>query len=127
MIIGVWNNVANVQKDLEDLGIDIGNMLVKWVGRGDDILFWFDQWIGNMTLKIAFPKIYRMDKKKRCKVSERVQIGGPTWDWLPQSLNPEQELELQHILSLLGSFQPNMAYDQWRCPLTPNEVFCVKP
>ena len=77
-ITGVWNNVENVQEDLKDFGIDIENVLVKRVERGDDTLFWLDRWIGNLSLKISFPELYQMDKKKRCKVLERVQIRGPT-------------------------------------------------
>lgn len=38
-ITGVWNNVENVQEDLKDFGIDIENVLVKRVERGDDTFF----------------------------------------------------------------------------------------
>lgn len=51
------------------------------VGKGDDTLLWFDKWVGPAPLKNLFPKLYCLERRKQCKVEDRVSSFGYSWDW----------------------------------------------
>lgn len=82
-ITGVWNNIAGIRHDLNNMGINMEHVITKYIERGDDTMFWLDHWIGDEPLKSAFPGLYQLEKKKRCLIADRIQIGGPSWDLAP--------------------------------------------
>ena len=55
-------------------------IMVKQVRSGKDTFFWLDKWNGAGSLKDDFPHLYRLQKKKLCKVEERVTASGPKWE-----------------------------------------------
>lgn len=103
-IPGVWSNVAGIKDDLKELGIDMDVVLVKHMGKGDNILFWSDQWIGTQPLKLVFPALYQLERYKTCRISDRIQVGQHTWRWKLIPSSADQVNELQSLSSLLGTF-----------------------
>ena len=45
----------------------------NWVwrcGKGDNISFWDDRWVGNQSFKSLFPDLFALDVDNKAKVSE---------------------------------------------------------
>lgn len=63
-ITGVWKNIASVDKELKKVGVPMEVIMKKKVNKGDKTLFWLDKWVGNETLKAAFPNLYELERKK---------------------------------------------------------------
>lgn len=72
----VWNNIFEVKKHLQNFGTNIDDIFAKTVGKGDDTLFWFDKWMGPVPLKTAFPELYYLERRKHCKVVDKVSSSG---------------------------------------------------
>ncbi|KAI3517218.1 hypothetical protein L1887_16430 [Cichorium endivia] len=124
-IPGVWSNVARVNRAIELYGINMKDIFTRKVGKGNDTLFWLDSWIGDCPLKDKFPNIFQLEKKKRCKVEERVRSGHHLWDWKARPTSSEQVSNLNALVSLLGLFQPNQSLDQWTYALADDGKFHV--
>lgn len=62
---GVWKNIASIDTELRKVDVPMEVIMKKKVNKGDKTLFWLDRWIGNETLKVAFPNLYALEKKKK--------------------------------------------------------------
>ena len=51
------------------------------VKNGYDTQFWYTTWMGFENLKAKYPRLYELEKKKYCKVADRVTQGGITGKW----------------------------------------------
>ncbi|KAI7732940.1 hypothetical protein M8C21_025692, partial [Ambrosia artemisiifolia] len=62
------------------------------VGNGQAISFWCESWLQSTPLKDAFPRLFRLDRRKRCCISDRFWQEGQVWmfvgDWIkaPESV-----------------------------------------
>lgn len=68
---GYGKELLGAGDELKKMGVNIEDIVVKKVHSGDNTLFWLDNWCGSGSLKIAFPGLYQLEKKKKCKVSEK--------------------------------------------------------
>lgn len=100
-------------------------VITKHVGRGDDTIFWVDHWMGDEPLKYAFPRLYQLEKNRRCLIEDRIQFGGPSWDWISRPSSEINFEELHNTLALLESFQPRTLNDGWKCVITDDGEFQV--
>lgn len=66
-------------------------------------MFWHHRWIGNTTLKASFPKMYKMERHKYCKVNDRIHPGGPIWNWKANISSSEQVREADLLLNMVGN------------------------
>lgn len=57
--------MARVKDDMLKEGININEIFKKLVGEGYNTLFWQDSWLGNDTLKVLFPDLYKLEKRKK--------------------------------------------------------------
>nr|KAJ0216654.1 hypothetical protein LSAT_V11C300153720 [Lactuca sativa] len=109
---GVWKNIASIDTELRKVDVPMEVIMKKKVNKGDKTL-----WIGNETLKVAFPNLYALEKKKRCTVEDRVKATGFERNWkTTPNIN-----DLTAICSSLGQFRPTTDEDKWRCVLTGDE------
>lgn len=121
-LVGCYTNIKN---DLLNFRIDIDEVFVKRVGRGDDTSFCFDRWINSGPLKTAFPKMYQLESYKRCKVSDRLNMGGLSWGWALLPSNVDHVYEYRRLSSLSTFFQPSTRNDQWMWCLSKDGEFHV--
>lgn len=77
----VWNNRAEVMNDIKRVGINFQDILKKHVKNGNDTIFWIDGWCEGEPVKNRFPKLYLLERRKTCRVNQRIQVAGQTWDW----------------------------------------------
>ncbi|XP_021986173.1 uncharacterized protein LOC110882468 [Helianthus annuus] len=76
------------------------------LGDGKFIQFWIDNWCGMEALRIRCPNLFKLERKKRCKLADRIkQYDGNwelAWDW---TRIPSSEVERQELETLLGMME----------------------
>ena len=78
----VWHNNLMVLNVVQDLDLDFDAIFRIQVGKGNNTLFWLDNWTGGGTFCTRFPQLYHKDRRKRCLVSERVKDDVVQWSWV---------------------------------------------
>nr|KAJ0203968.1 hypothetical protein LSAT_V11C500292530 [Lactuca sativa] len=122
---GVWNNIAGVRGELEKIGIDLNDVISKKIGSGDDTMFWLDRWTGGNTLKTSFPEMYKLERHKHCKISDRLYDGRCNWNWKEIPTTLEQVREFHMLINGVNMFQLVAQSDRWVCNLSSDGVFHV--
>nr|KAJ0208490.1 hypothetical protein LSAT_V11C500297480 [Lactuca sativa] len=113
----VWNNRAEVMNDIKRVGINFQDILKKHVKNGNDTIFWIDGWCEGEPVKNRFPKLYLLERRKTCRVNQRIQVAGQTWDW-------RSPLHLMNrLLATIGDFQPSAETYVWKCPISNDGIY----
>ncbi|GKV02160.1 hypothetical protein SLEP1_g14627 [Rubroshorea leprosula] len=77
----IWRDIINIG----GRSMKLRNMLVegfKWeVGEGNRVSFWSEPWVGNKTLRVAYPRLYELSMNKECKISDMGVWEGDKWCW----------------------------------------------
>ncbi|PWA44060.1 hypothetical protein CTI12_AA506990 [Artemisia annua] len=68
---GPWFQIAKLNGDLSEYGIDLQSIFKVKVGNGESTYFWTDKWVGNSPLCSVFPRLYRLESNKQCRVCDR--------------------------------------------------------
>ncbi|PWA66546.1 reverse transcriptase domain, Reverse transcriptase zinc-binding domain protein [Artemisia annua] len=69
-----WNVIVHWVSQLQLKGIDLLASCNRSLGDGKSIVFWEESWCGDRPLKELFPRVYALDRDKRCTVVQRVNI-----------------------------------------------------
>ncbi|XP_022003347.1 uncharacterized protein LOC110900790 [Helianthus annuus] len=80
---GPWKQVAKSMADLNSAELNVSKYMRGVIGRGNQILFWLDNWCGEATLASRYPRLFAIEKDRLCKIEDRVHMGvtGPRWNW----------------------------------------------
>ncbi|KAJ0856584.1 putative reverse transcriptase zinc-binding domain-containing protein [Helianthus annuus] len=131
---GVWCNIAKVlSKTLID-GIPLRCFFKSKVGNGNNTAFWLDPWLDNEPLKSVYPRLFSLEKEKRCKVSDRLKartvgvdmVSNFNWAW-SRGLSVQEEVN--ELVDLCGrcfhiSLEDRM--DKWEWIGAADKSFSVK-
>lgn len=124
-IPGVWNNMAEVMNDLKKIGINFQDIFKKQVKNGNDNLFWMDGWCDGEPFKNRFPELYMLERRKTCKVNQRLQVADQTWDWRTPPVSDGQVHSRHRLLASIGDFQPSTETDTWKFPILNDGIYHV--
>ena len=80
-------------------------------------MFWLDDWTGGGALDNRFPHLASLDSKKPCTVAERISVDSFTWMWEIRPMLPEEQQELQHLITIISNFPLSDVEDLWRSKL----------
>ncbi|GJW04128.1 hypothetical protein Tco_1562984 [Tanacetum coccineum] len=69
--MGPWFQIAKFNGDLGEYVIDLHYIFKVKVGNGESTCFWTDKWVGNSPLCSTFPRLYRLESNKQCRVCDR--------------------------------------------------------
>ncbi|KAL4578243.1 hypothetical protein LXL04_014363 [Taraxacum kok-saghyz] len=92
-----------------------------WVLR-----FWLDKWNGDSTLKEAFPQLYRLEKKKHCKIGDRIKTTQIQWEWRSSTAAETLTQDINILSTRIGNFRPSIGEDGWICNLAEDGNFRVR-
>ncbi|KAJ0497121.1 putative RNA-directed DNA polymerase [Helianthus annuus] len=114
---GPWSNIVKVLSTTNIEGVPLQHYFKGAVGNGRDITFWVDQWVGDKPLKDLCPLLFGLERKKRCKVGQRL-IKYPEgmvkcWEWSRQPMSGQEVLELARLYSALDSVSLSDQSDRW--------------
>lgn len=122
-IPGIWKNIVGIEDELRKHGSDVDEIFVKVRKSSDNTFFWLDKWCGEGTLKEAFPKLYRPERFKHCKVVDKIHLGGLTWNWQRDIKQDEHHKALLTLSSRIGIFQPRTGEDCWKCSISEDDGY----
>ena len=106
---GPWFQIAKLNGDLNDIGIDLHSIFKRKVGNGESTFFWTDKWVGNSPLCYTFPRLYRLETNQQCKVSDRV----PTPTNIVNHLDTGSGGPCSVVTAGFGPIQPPGLQFQW--------------
>jgi hypothetical protein len=127
------SNSSSWWKDLR--GIESAAISLNWVsgglnrkiGNGVTTSFWLENWIGGVTLRDKFPRLFSLSNQKEATISEVVGLGFDRgvlslrrglFDW-------EEELVGQ-LEILLHNVTLSLVSDKWNWSFEDDGVFSVK-
>jgi len=126
-----WRSVCSVRGRVnEGVGSWFDGNVRRMVGDGRTTLFWFDHWVGEMPLRIKFPRLFDLAINKESTVEEMASLGweveGRAWEWRRRLLAWEEDSvkecsEMLHNIVL----QVEVA-DSWRWLLDPVHGYSVR-
>ncbi|XP_076894457.1 uncharacterized protein LOC143546752 [Bidens hawaiensis] len=80
-------------------------MIKEEVGVGDQICLWTDLWFRVATLEDSFPNLFKLEKKKKCKIKERIwwhdNIINWGWNWVRRPSTQVELMEWENIFKVL--------------------------
>ncbi|XP_071718269.1 uncharacterized protein [Rutidosis leptorrhynchoides] len=138
--IGVWNNIIRAGKHIQDLQVPFLTSFEKTIGDGSSTSFWYDNWIGNNSLRVMFPRLFRLENNPNISVNERLSgaanatanaanegvIGAVVLEWIREPRGRTRD-ELHELLHLIGNISLNHSEpDGWRWSLSSSGKFTVK-
>lgn len=102
----------------------------KWGGKsivnnGRDTSFWEDVWVGEVPLKLLFPKIYEFCRDKKCSVAECWGNNECTMD-LKRSLNLEEAAQWEALMDTIKDIQINRGADKVVWVLEKSGIYSTK-
>lgn len=125
---GWWKLVTGVVEN-DDSGWFWDN-LVQRVGDGKDFSFWEGLWVGDKTLKEAFPRLYNLSTRKDGLVKDMGEWceGRWTWkvEWRRRLLDRERALESDLFNLLAAVSLTEGTRDRWEWGNGKGRVFSVK-
>ncbi|GKD42208.1 RNA-directed DNA polymerase, eukaryota [Tanacetum coccineum] len=95
-----WCSIMREVNKLKGKGFDFWSHCKKRIGNGDDSRFWFDCWIGDVPLRVKFPRL-----NARGGIEEHL---------------------LADLTSLMDSVTLSNSGDRWVCDLVSDGNFRVK-
>jgi hypothetical protein len=98
------------------------------LGNGASTRFWLDIWIGNLSLKERFPRLFSISNQKDALVADTWGGNGAgrwNFNWRRSLFAWEEPL----LVDFMAALQPIVLSDQedhWSWILEPNGFFSVK-
>ncbi|XP_021995835.1 uncharacterized protein LOC110893019 [Helianthus annuus] len=100
---GCWKNIVKVGELKLSNGSVLNSFFSGKLGDGRTLAFWGDAWLSDEPLRLVYPNLFRIEKNKWVKVSERIKmvnnIKTLQWEW---NSNPSSEAEVTELFQLLN-------------------------
>nr|GEW41589.1 RNA-directed DNA polymerase, eukaryota [Tanacetum cinerariifolium] len=120
-----WCSILREVHKLKDKGFDFWSLCKKRIGDGTNTSFWSDPWLGNIPLKIKYPRLFSLKLDKDATVAVKLQS--------PMEISFRRNVRgwiEQHLMEVLASEMDSVllsnSYDRWRCDLSSDGDFHVK-
>jgi len=126
-----WQMLCRVREGVvEGVGRWFDNNIRREVVNGRNTLFWYDTWVGEVSLCIKFPRLFDLAMNKYSMVEEIWRLGwsegGGAWSWRRRLLAWEEESVRECSLLLLNVVLQENVTDTWRWLLDPIKGYTVR-
>ena len=123
--------MCNVREGVEE---GVGNWfeenICRVVGDGRDTLFWYDKWVGDIPLRIQFPRLFELAVEKECRVEimgrRGWEVDGGAWVWRRRLFEWEEESVRECSFLLHNIVLQDDVHDIWRWQLDPVHGYSVR-
>ncbi|GJX70795.1 RNA-directed DNA polymerase, eukaryota [Tanacetum coccineum] len=120
-----WLNIVTEFSMLKNQGMDLLSFMKKKVGDGQDTFFWEEVWMGDMTFKSRFPRVYALESDKKITVAAKMNH-----NVLGFSLRraPRDGVEMEHLrdmIAILEGVKLPAMHDRWIWALVGSGEFSV--
>ncbi|CAH1445192.1 unnamed protein product [Lactuca virosa] len=94
-------------------------------GTRENTNFWNEAWLGTSPLSLRFPNLFKLEKRKSSRISERRNSYGFAADWKRTPSAPVEIAKLEELKEIINSFSFSNAKDSWKFSLARDGVFRV--
>ncbi|KAF1886402.1 hypothetical protein Lal_00045634 [Lupinus albus] len=102
----------------------------KEIGDGLQTLFWHDIWVGNQSLKLVFPRLFRLASNNQSRVGDNGVWRDDVWKWdivWRRSLFGREESLAKNLYDLIHNHScKRSSLDRWRWSLDASGDYVVK-
>lgn len=115
---GWWKKVSDLVSG--ETGWWFWDKVESRIGDGRDTLFWEDEWLGNQSLKVRFPRLYHLSSNRGAKISDMGQWMEGAWRWEvrwrrePRERGREMVEELVETLTSIRLIQGKVDRWEWK-------------
>jgi len=95
------------------------------INNGAQVRFWEDTWLGSQPLKVQYPGLYSIVRKKFVTIAEVLGPAEPNVSWR-RSLIGNKLVAWNNIISRIANIQLSNENDEYRWNLCRNGQFSVK-
>jgi len=124
-----WRSMCRIREGL-GVGRWLDNNSRRVVGAGNDTFFWHDIWVGEVPLKLKFPRLYELTLNKECSVAEAKRnlcaVGGVERVWRRHLIAWDEESVMECSILLDNTVLQDNVLDAWRWLLDPIHGYSVK-
>ncbi|XP_076914241.1 uncharacterized protein LOC143573177 [Bidens hawaiensis] len=114
---GTWNKIGCLEKDDDLENMKLGDRLQINLGMGDKTMFWLDNWVSELPLKVLFRSLFLLEKHKDIMVQDCYYWVNNEVKWLwrwNRGLNTRTlREELGRCLELISLARVKMVPDVW--------------
>ncbi|GJY08595.1 putative RNA-directed DNA polymerase, partial [Tanacetum coccineum] len=122
----IWARIINSIKGMHDKGIIIHSNLKRKLNNGVSTKFWHDSWIGDSSLRLRFPWLFRLDSDPDCFVRDRWINGSWAWSWSRPITGGSLHSQIQVLSDLLHNVHISDNPDVWEWSIGGSNSFSVK-
>jgi len=77
-----WRSLSRIREGVgEGVGSWFENNIRRVIGDGKGTSFWYDIWVGEVMLKLKFPRLFALFVIKESSVEEMVRVLGTIKEW----------------------------------------------
>lgn len=101
----IWKGIVGVVVSNSDLYNFFRENMVISIGNDRRISFWDDVWMGEVSLRSQFPRLYQLSEEKEISLSNLISRKDLSNEWsfrFRRSLHAWEEEENSRLIALLG-------------------------
>ncbi|GJZ89940.1 putative RNA-directed DNA polymerase [Tanacetum coccineum] len=122
-----WKTIICLDKQLSCANISLESIFIRQVRDGSLFRFWLDKWIGAVTLKTMFPRLFSMELHKQCTNRDIFSSNNGfqqfNFKWRRPIRNGPEATQLNGLLDLLSDFVIVDTLDHWACSFISSKMY----
>nr|GEX66199.1 RNA-directed DNA polymerase, eukaryota [Tanacetum cinerariifolium] len=119
-----WCSIMREVHKLKDKGFDFWSHVKKQIGNRADTSFWSECWLGDIPLRVKYPRLFALEMDKEASVESKLHSLMESSFRRNVRGGIEQHL-LVELTSMLESVSLLNSCDRWICVLTSDGNFRV--
>ncbi|GJU93175.1 RNA-directed DNA polymerase, eukaryota, reverse transcriptase zinc-binding domain protein [Tanacetum coccineum] len=109
---GVWGKIVGSINTMHEKGFIPHSSIQRRVNNGASTKFWYDTWVGNVSLQHQYPRLFRLALNRDCMIGDCWNNG---WrlDWSRHVSSGTNANHLASLYNQLSDFSLNDSEDTW--------------
>ncbi|GJR52786.1 RNA-directed DNA polymerase, eukaryota [Tanacetum coccineum] len=120
-----WFNIVTEFSMLKNQGMNLLSFMKKKVGDGHDTFFWEEVWMGDMTFKSRFPRVYALESDKKITVAAKMNHNGLGFSLRRAPRDVVEMEQLRDMIAFLEGVKLPAMHDRWIWALVGSGEFLV--
>ncbi|GKC56846.1 RNA-directed DNA polymerase, eukaryota, partial [Tanacetum coccineum] len=121
----IWGSIVREVDVLKSQGVDLISHCKRRIGNGMNTSFWNDVWIGDVKLRLRFPRVFALETNKVCSVASKFQDSIVS-SFRRQVRGGAENSQFAQLQELVGPTILSNSADRWYWDLNGCGEFCVK-
>ncbi|GJW49001.1 RNA-directed DNA polymerase, eukaryota [Tanacetum coccineum] len=121
----IWGSIVREVDVLKSQGVDLISHCKRRIGNGMNTSFWNDVWIGDVKLRLRFPRVFALETNKVCSVASKFQDSIVS-SFRRQVRGGAENSQFAQLQELVGPIILSNSADRWYWDLNGCGEFCVK-